>query len=400
MSPDFRRYAAGQAVSVLGDQVYYVALSWVAVRIASPGTAGMLLAVSAVPRLLLMLSGGVLVDRTEPRRLMMVSDLARAVVCLAAAAVALRQASIPLLVVVALAFGVADAVFLPAAGALQPRLLEPERYAGGNAVVATLNRLALTLGAPLGGLLVAAGGFSAALLVDAATFAVSVLALRTLRPRPAARPSTKEEAGLRDGLRYVARHPVLRGALLAGLLANLGFVGPMNVGLALSAEAAGWGATGIGILLAGFGFGAIVTGLLMVRPRISRIAPIVAGCFAVQGIAVVVPALTASLPLAVAATFVAGLTSGPTGILLSALTQAATGDAYRGRVAGVSSVANLGLTPLAMSAMGVAAGWFGLRPAMTVSGLLELGAAAVCLALPALRDARLPARVTELPIRT
>jgi hypothetical protein len=56
----------------------------------------------------------------------------------------------------------------------------------------------------------------------------------------------------------------------------------------------------------------------------------------------------------------------------------------------VNSLLNLGVTPLAMSAMGVAAARFGLIPAMTVSGALELVAAAACLAIPALRTARLP----------
>jgi len=390
----FRRYATGQAVSVLGDQVWYVALSWAAVQIASPGVAGVLLSVSALPRLALMLFGGVLVDRRDPRRLMVNSDLVRGAICLAAAAVAVWQPSVLLLVVVALAFGAADAIFLPAAGALQPRLLEPAQYAGGNAMASTANRLALTLGAPLGGVLVATGGLPTALVVNAVTFAVSVLALRSLRPRPAAATASTSDAkkgSLKDGLRYIARHRVLRSVLVVGLLGNLGFVGPMNVGLALASQSAGWGSTGIGLLLSGFGAGAILAGLIMLRHRPSRgIGPIVAACFALQGVAVVVPAVTGSLPLAVAATAVAGFTSGPAGILLAALTQSATDDAYRGRVSSVNSLVNLGLTPLMMAAAGWATDWFGLVPAMGVSGALELVAALGCVALPVLRTARLP----------
>ncbi|NUR72148.1 MAG: MFS transporter [Hamadaea sp.] len=390
--PQFRRYATGQAVSVLGDQVWYVALSWAAVQIASPGVAGVLLSISALPRLALMLFGGVLVDRREPRRLMVHSDLVRGLICVAAAAVAVWQPSVLLLIVVALAFGAADAVFLPAAGALQPRLLTPAQYAGGNALISTVNRLALTLGAPLGGVLVATGGLPTALVVNAATFAVSVLALRSLKPAPvSASTSDASKSGLRDGLRYIAGHRVLRATILVGLLGNLGFVGPMNVGLALASQSAGWGATGIGLLLSGFGIGAIVAGLAMMRFRPhTGIGPIAAVCFALQGVAVVVPAVTHSLPLAVVATAIAGLTSGPAGILLGSLTQSATSDAYRGRVSSVNALANLGLTPLVMAAAGWATGLFGLVPAMAASGALELVAAVGCVALPALRTARLP----------
>ncbi|WP_027344301.1 MFS transporter [Hamadaea tsunoensis] len=394
--PQFRRYAAGQAVSVLGDQVWYVALSWAAVQVASPGVAGFLLAVSALPRLALMLFGGVLVDRRDPRRLMIRSDLGRGAVCLVAAAFALGRPSIALLVVVALVFGTADAVFLPAAGALQPRLLQPSQYAQGNATVTTVNRLALTLGAPLGGVLVATGGLATALVVNAATFLVSVLALRSLSPRAAEEAKETQKAGhwasLGAGLRYIAGHRTLRGVLLIGLIANIGFVGPMNVGLALASQHAGWGATGIGVLLSGFGAGAILSGLVMLRRRPSRfVGPIIAVSFAVQGVAVVVPAVTGSLPLAAVATFVAGLTTAPAGILLSSLTQSHTDDAYRGRVSSVNALASLGLTPLAMALSGVLADRWGLVPAIAASGALELVAAAACLVIPAVRAARLPA---------
>lgn len=230
-------------------------------------------------------------------------------------------------------------------------------------------------------------------MVNAATFAVSILALRSVRPRPSeasSRPVANPRQALKDGLAYLARHRVLRGVILVSLLGNVGFVGPMNVGLALASQEHGWGAAGIGAMLSGFGGGAIVAGLVMMRLKPRRgVGAVVAVCFAVQGVAVVVPALITSLPVAVAATAVAGLTSGPAAVLLSALVQTSTDDAYRGRVASVNTLVNLGLTPLALAAMGVAVGAFGLVSAFAVSGALELVAAAMCIAVPAIRRARL-----------
>jgi predicted MFS family arabinose efflux permease len=388
--PAFRRYALGQAVSVLGDQVWYVALSWAAVQIASPRAAGAVLAVSSVPRLAFMLFGGVLVDRRGPRELMIHSDVIRAGVAFGAAAIAMWRPSVVLLVVVALVFGIADAVFLPAASALQPRLLEPAQYASGNATTSLVNRAALTLGAPLGGLLVAFGGLPLACVVNAVTFLVSVAALRSLAPVPPIAAPASTGSGLREGLAYIIRSRILWSVLLAGLLCNIGFVGPMNVGLALTSDAYAWGASGIGAMLSGFGIGTIVSGLFVLRRVPQRgVGPIIAACMVLQGISVVVPALTSHLPIAVAATFVAGLTSGPAGILLSAVAQHATDDAFRGRVGSVSSLANLGITPLAMAAMGLAAARFGLVPAFAVSGALEFLGAAVCLAVAPLRRARI-----------
>jgi MFS family permease len=384
----YLRYIGGQAVSVLGDQVWYVALSWTAVRLTSPGVAGAILAVSSLPRLILLLLGGAIVDRYGPRRLMIGSDLARAAVSLAAAAIALARPGIGLLVVVALVFGVADAVFLPAAGAIAPRLLRPEQLTGGAALNTLVARIALTIGAPLGGLLVALGGLSLASAVNAATFVVSVVALSTLRPRDAAAP-VREPIGrsLRDGLRYLGRHPVLRALLAVSLLTNLGFVGPMNVGLAVVAERRDWGAGGIGLMLAGFGLGAAAGALAMTRLTV-RSGPTMAVCAAVQGAAVFAVALAPVPAVAAGITAVAGITSGPLAVLIASISQRQTDDGYRGRVASVQTLANLGITPLAVAAMGAAVGWVGMVPAFGASACLELAGAVICLAVPGLRTAR------------
>ncbi|GIH17442.1 MFS transporter [Rugosimonospora africana] len=385
--PGYLRYIGGQAVSTLGDQVWYVALSWSAVRLASPGLAGVILAVSSVPRLILLLFGGAIVDRYGPRRLMIGSDLVRAAVSLAAAAIALARPGIALLVVVALVFGIADAVFLPAAGALAPRLLRPDQLTGGAALNTLVARIALTIGAPLGGLLVALGGLSLASAVNAATFIVSVAALSGLRPRETA-AAVREPIGrsLRDGLRYLGRHPLLRALLAVSLLANLGFVGPMNVGLAVVADRHGWGAGGIGLMLAGFGLGAAASALLMTRLTV-RSGPMMAVCAAVQGAAVFAVVLAPVPAVAAAVTAVAGITSGPLAVLISSLSQRHTDDAYRGRVSSVQTLANLGITPLAVAVMGAAVGWLGIVPAFGASASLELAAAVICLAVPSLRTA-------------
>jgi predicted MFS family arabinose efflux permease len=384
----YLRYVVGQAVSQLGDSVWGVALAWVAVRVASPGVAGAVLAVSAVPRLALLLFGGPLADRYDARRLMVGSDALRAVVTLVAAAVALRQTSIGLLVAVALVFGMVDAVFLPAAGSVRPRLLRPEQYAGGAALYELSGRAALTLGAPFGGLLVAYGGLSLGCVVDAATFVVSMAALWTVRPRPVAEARAGEPypVALRRGLGYLVRHRVLRVALSAALLVNLGFVGPMNVGIALLSHDRGWGAAGIGMLLAGFGTGAAVVAVILLRVRVRRgLGPAVAAGCVLQGGSVVLLGVAPTLPAAVAAAVLAGLTSGLMGILMTTVVQASTDDAFRGRVTSVSTLSSLGVTPLAIAGFGALAGVFGTAPVFTGSAVLSFAAGALCLGSTAFR---------------
>jgi MFS family permease len=386
------RYIVGQAVSVLGDQVWYVALSWAAVQQSTPAMAGVIVSISALPRLLLMLFGGPLVDRYGPRRMMVGSDLLRVVVSAAAAGLALWQPSLVLLVVVALVFGAVDAVFMPAASSMQPRLLRTDQLPSGVALRELTQRAALTLGAPLGGILVAVGGLPLACTVNALTFAVSALAIASVRPRTDTATATPEPylRSLRAGFGYLARHRILRAIITVAFLSNLGFVGPMNVGLALLSDQRDWGAPGIGYLLAGFGIGAACSATAMLKLRVRRrIGIVVAVVATLEGLGLLAMALAPSLVLAIAASALVGLASGPFGILAGSLIQAQTDDRFRGRVGSVSLLVNLGVTPFVMAATGAMVGAVGLTATFAASTAMELLAAAVCLVVRELRHAAL-----------
>lgn len=117
------RWIAAYTMSMVGDSVYFMALAWSAARSGSPTQAGVVLAVGAVPRAVLMLGGGVLADRWGPRRVVIGSDAARCLVILGIAATLLLTApGLWPLIAVALVFGALDALFLPAVGALPPRI--------------------------------------------------------------------------------------------------------------------------------------------------------------------------------------------------------------------------------------------------------------------------------------
>jgi MFS family permease len=398
--PQFARYLAGQTISGFGDQIWFVALSWSAVHLASPAAAGLLLMLSSVPRLALLLLGGVIADRFDIRRLMMGSDILRAVLTLGAAGLAVVAAGLPMLIVLALVFGTVDAVFLPSAGAMRPRLLRPEQYKSGSAAAEMTSRLALCLGAPLGGVVVALGHLPVALALDGLTFVASVIALATVRPRPV-QPSVTTAgqlpsragyvADLREGLRFLTHHPLLGPLTVVGLLANLGFVGPMNIGLAELSAHRGWSATGIGVLLAGFGLGAGLSALAMHWVRVHRGAGIIVAVLgAVQGAAILGMALAPGIVLAALAAAVAGLCTGPMSVIISVLSQVATPDRLRGRVSSFTTMTTYGAVLIASSATGLAIGVVGLTGAYAISGAIE-AAGLLMLAFPGLRRARIEA---------
>lgn len=136
------RWLAGFAISLIGDQVYFIALGWAAVQTTGPGGAGLILAAGSVPRLVLLLLGGAFVDRWGARRLMLGSDVLRGTVMAAAAVLtAATSPSLIVLVSVAVVFGMVDAMFLPAVGALRNGSSPPTSWPGSKACAWSCNAL-------------------------------------------------------------------------------------------------------------------------------------------------------------------------------------------------------------------------------------------------------------------
>ncbi|OIJ91499.1 MFS transporter [Streptomyces sp. MUSC 14] len=392
-----RRWLAAYTSSMLGDTVYYIALSWAAVRIGTPAQAGLVMAVGALPRAVLMLGGGVIADRFGPRRVVIGSDAVRCAAVLAVAALLfLTRPGLWPLALLALVFGAVDAVFVPAVGALPARLTAQDQLGRVQGLRSLAIRFAAVVGAPLGGLGVATGGAPAAFALAGLLIAVSVPLLVSVRVRdlpadPADAPKDTAWADLKAGLRHIRGHRVLAPLMLAIALGDLGFVGPLNVGLTLLADRRGWGATGMGWILAGFGTGAAAASLLLaVRGRLPR-AGLVAGCTIIAGsVAVGALAYAPTLPAAVGTAVLVGLLTGLSGVMCGALIQTRSDPAFLGRVTAVSSLVSLGLTPLSMPFAAAAIGAWGLRPVYVVSAAVCGLGGVVALAVRVLRTAELP----------
>ncbi|MFE5050494.1 MFS transporter [Streptomyces sp. NPDC056637] len=391
------RWLGAYGASMIGDNIYYVALSWAAVQSGSPSQAGLVMAVSAAPRALLMLGGGVIADRLGPRRIVMAADAVRSVAVLGVAGLflATRPGLWPL-TVLGLVFGIVDALFLPAVGALPARVTGRDQLARVQGLRGLAVRLANVVGAPLGGLGVALGGPAAAFGAAGLLFAISLPLLMSLRIRDLPDDGGGESGapagnGLADGLRHIRRHSVLAPLVVVIALSDLGFVGPLNVGLTLLADQRGWGASGMGSVLAGFGVGAGAASLLLaVRGRVPRAGLVLAVTMGGGAVAIGALAFVPRLAAAVAVALVIGLLAGLSGALCGALTQTHAEPAYLGRVTAVTSLSSLGLVPLTMPLTGAAVGLWGTGPVFVAS-------AAICALAGVYGLCRTPLRRAELP---
>ena len=392
------RWLGALIFSLLGDNVYFLALSWAATQAGGPTQAGLVLGAASVPRAVLMLGGGVVADRFGPRRVVIGSDLTRCVVILAVAG--LLAASTPgvwLLVVVGLVFGTVDALFLPAVGALPPRITGPDQLARVQGLRGLASRAATIGGSPLGGLAMALGGPAFAFAVAGTLFAVSLPLLITVRMAPLPDGERADGTGgtpwrdLVGGLRHIRHHRVLAPLMIVLAIGELGFAGPLNIGLTLLAGERGWGAVGLGWIVGGFGAGAAGASLLLaVRGRLPRAGLVQQGCLALGAAAIGALAFAPSLPTAVVVGVTVGLTAGLSGALSAALLQTTTDPAYLGRVTAVAGLFSLGLAPMTYPLTGAAVAAWGTRPVFVASAAIVALGSVTGLCARSLRRAELP----------
>lgn len=275
---NFSLLFSGQLISVLGDQVYGLALPWTILVVThDPRQVAIVLAAGAVARVLLLLIGGALADRLNPRIVMLVADAGRAVV-VAALAIILVFGLPPLWIVASLAAleGAGSGLFGPGIPSLLPRILPEEELPAGNGLVMVLQYSTLAIGPLLGGVATAAQA-TLAFLADAGSFIVSALALFAMRLPPTgplantgAHQMTGGEATnarkslfgeIRTGLAYTFGHPLIRSTMMVTVLGNLGFAGTLGVALIVLSRNLSPSAVTLGILLAAAGVGGVVGGL-------------------------------------------------------------------------------------------------------------------------------------------
>lgn len=125
MTAQLSLWLASLGTSLCADQVFFLALTWAAIQIGTPGQVGAVVAAASLPRVAILLIGGALADRMNARGLAAVTDVARAAALVGVVAVALVvDLQIWQLAVLAVVVGALDGFFMPAIGAL-PALIAP-----------------------------------------------------------------------------------------------------------------------------------------------------------------------------------------------------------------------------------------------------------------------------------
>jgi MFS family permease len=395
---DFRILWAGENVSVLGDQFHFIALAWLTLQLTGSGLAlGSVLMAAAIPRGVLMLLGGAISDRRQPKTVIFASNALRAAaVGMIAALVLTHSAQLWQIGVMAVVFGTVDAFFYPALGSFLPLIMGGERLPAANALYQATNQLLGLVGPALAGVTIAIIGTGSAFALDAASFVVAAVAillvrggLRSTMPSPDA-PATGEPrpsmlATIREGAGYAFRDPGLRAVLLLSTALNFAFTGPISVGLPwLSANRFDAGSTGFGIMVAGFGAGALIGAVVAGSVgRMRHQGLVVLAIGAVLGIGLGAIGLAPGVAAVTVIGIVIGLGVGFINVLVVSWVQGRTDPAVLGRVMSIMMLGSVGLAPLSLVVTGLLVD---VAPTLVYLGAGGLILAAVAVALASRAD--------------
>ncbi|MEY9872691.1 MFS family permease [Streptacidiphilus sp. MAP12-33] len=387
-------FTSAMGFSSLGDAAWYIALTWTLARSVSPSTAGALLALASLPRMVALLGGGVLADRKGPRAVMVATDLLRFAVMLGAAGViAVAGPSVPLLFAVAAVVALLSAFFIPASGAVKPLLLEERDLVRGNALYMLGLRGGQAAGGPIGAWLLGVGGVASIAVANAVGYLLSATGSWRVRYlREPAPPAERKPfwPQLVDGLRYL-RHErgiLLPVALIA--LTELACAPPVNLGLVILSGRLGDGAGGAGLLLTAYTVGSVLSAVIsMALPPLKRGGLVLLVDTALAGGCLLGIGLVHSLWPAFTAYALLGLVAGQSGVVLVSLTQRRTAAEVRGRVMAVLSLVIYVSAPLANLVYGVLLGPVGFAGTMAGFAALAFAATVITAVTPGLRSVRL-----------
>jgi len=391
LRPPFLPYWLGQSVSALGDRVTAVALPAVVLSLGGgPAELARLASWSTGATLLLLLAGGVIVDRLPRRAVMLVSDGLRAILLAAVAwQLARGGASITTLIYLSALLGACSAVFSPATASILPQLVEDEQLVSANALRNLTAQLSGVIGPALGGTLVALGGAAFALGIDALSFAAGFLGLFLMRPRkgvdrsPDGAPLWQEAW---EGFRIILASTWLWLTIAVFAVINI-FGGGLNVILLpLYARQVLGGVQTLGWLYAAQAVGAVVTALVLGRlGRVRRRGVLAYLAVVLQGASVLLLGVSHGLALAMLALFLGGACVTVFGVLWEATLQEQVPNEALGRVASVDLLGSIALLPVGFLLVGRAVEQVGLTSSILVCGAVVIVLAAGVLTSRAVR---------------
>jgi MFS family permease len=378
--PNYRRYLGGHALSVVGTWMQRVAQDWLVLELTGdPVAVGTALALQFLPMLLLGVWGGVLVDRLDRWKLLVVTQAASAVLAgVLAVTTMLGATTLGLVYVMAALLGLVTVVDSPARHTFVTDLVPPGDYVNAQALNSTIHNTGRLVGPAVAGLVIAAAGAGAAFALNAVSFAAVLVGLARI-DRSALHRAAKAGRGRGQavaGLRYAWGHPELRACLVLVAVVSL-FSQNFRVILPVTAaEVLGGNAAIYGYLTSALGFGAVLGAVGAASSTTVTGRRLLAWTVAL-GATNLLMALAGQLAFALAGLVAVGVANIAFNTMARSLLQLRSAPEMQGRVMALHGLLNLGTTPLGGPLLGWVCGMAGSAWGFAVAGGAALFAAAV-----------------------
>jgi MFS family permease len=377
---NFRLFLGGQFVSLVGTWMQTVAQGWLVLQLThSAFQVGLVTTIGTLPVLLFTLYGGVVADRVNRRRFLLVLQSLMLLEALALAVLtATGRVTVGWVMVLAAAQGLFSAFEIPARQAFLGEMTGRDDLMTAIALNSSVFNVTRVIGPAIAGILIAALGTAACFFVNAASYLGVLWMLAIMRPPFAgAVTGVARRSTFRDGWRYILDTPEPRLLTLLTITCSVfGFsFAPMLP--VYASEVLGAGATGYGALMSGVGVGAAAAALFVAAMghRVHREGRVFAFAALFGGVLVATSLASRFGPALVLLTF-AGCTWALTGILTNTLLQTKAPDHLRGRVMGFYSFMVVGMAPFGALQAGWVSEHFGVRCSLAIGGAVCALAAA------------------------
>jgi MFS family permease len=377
--PYFRRYWIGLFLSNIGTWMQVVAQGWLVLRLSDSALMlGLVGFAGSIPTLLLAPLAGVAADRRDRRKLLLTTQSLQMLCALfLATATGLHFVSVPLVGIVAVVNGLANAFTMPSHQSLFLDLVGREDLLNAISLNSMQFNLSRVIGPMVAGFTIAAFGETGCFLLNAVSYVAVIAALLALPPlRKHRGPSRGAWIDLRIGIRFARRRPLILPLL--AIAAALAVFGTPAVTLAplFARKLLHVGPEGLGGMLSAVGLGAAASALLLAsRGDFRNKGGAVLACALGFAAALLGLGLSRRYVLSLACLGLLGASMSSSASLINTLLQTSAPDRLRGRVISLYALAWLGLVPIGNLQAGAVAERFGAAAALFV------GAAGIVLTL-------------------
>jgi MFS family permease len=407
---NFFLFWVGETISVIGDHISLIAFPWLVLQMTgSAAMTGFVLAVQGIPRAILMLYGGAIVDRFNPRGVMVTTNVVRfAMMLVMGLLIYFNNVDLVFVFILAGAFGVADAFFYPATTSILPSIAKEDQLQAGNALVQGTNQLAIIFGPVIAGLIIAGEintashdavgavasdfesdriGLARAFLVDASTFIISTITLMLVKARSLKSGDGEQAASIwqefGEAIKFISSIPAFKLCFIGVAILNFFYMAPVFVGLPVLAKARyADGAFVYAIIVAAYGIGATLGGLTagmsksIAPEKICRLMFII---FGYSGICLGIVAVSENYLVAMFFFITAGFGDSYIWVHFMAWLQKVTPDKMMGRVMSILMLLAIGLLPIGNAVMGLLFEWDIIISMVGAAAFIALSCAIIAL---------------------